>query len=114
MQWYLKVIKQYADFNGRARRCEYWFYILFYLIIAVALSVIDSFVTGGALSVIYALGLLIPSLAVGIRRLHDIDRTGWWLLIAFVPLVGTIVLLIFACTDGTAGDNRFGPSPKAA
>ncbi len=68
----------------------------------------------GLLSGIYGLAVIIPSIAVGVRRMHDIDRTGWWLLIAFIPLIGVIVLLIFALLPGTAGDNKYGPDPKAA
>ena len=121
MNWFITVIKKYAVFSGRARRSEYWFFILFYLIIYIALSFVDR-ATGtfdarsgaGLLTSIYALALLIPSLAVSVRRLHDTDRSGWWILIAFIPLIGAIVLLVFFVLDGTAGTNRFGPNPKEA
>jgi uncharacterized membrane protein YhaH (DUF805 family) len=120
MNWYLEVLKKYAVFTGRARRKEYWFFVLFNVIFAIALTVVD-ISTGlydevydvGLLSSLYSLAVLLPSIALSVRRLHDIDRTGWWLLIAFVPLIGAIVLLIFAVLDGTPGDNRYGPSPKA-
>ena len=119
MNWYLNVLKQYAVFKGRARRKEYWFFILFNLIASVVLTVID-FMTGlldaelgiGLLSGLYSLAVLIPSLAVTVRRLHDTDRSGWWLLIGLVPLLGAIVLLVFMLLDGTPGDNRHGASPK--
>jgi uncharacterized membrane protein YhaH (DUF805 family) len=114
MNWYIKVIKQYADFNGRARRSEYWFYILFYTLIVIALGIVESFIMPGVLTGIYTLGLLIPSIAVLVRRLHDVDRSAWWLLIGLIPLIGGIVLLVFACMDSTPGDNQFGPSPKEA
>ncbi|MFA7555181.1 MAG: DUF805 domain-containing protein [Spongiibacteraceae bacterium] len=120
MNWYLEVLKKYATFSGRARRKEYWFFALFNIIISIILGVIDG-VTGsfdpatgvGVLGIIYSLAILIPSIAVAVRRLHDIGRSGWWLLIAFIPLIGAIVLLIFAVQDSKA-DNEYGPNPKAA
>jgi uncharacterized membrane protein YhaH (DUF805 family) len=119
MNWYFNVLKQYAVFKGRARRKEYWFFILFNLIASVVLTVID-FMTGlldaelgiGLLSGLYSLAVLIPSLAVTVRRLHDTDRSGWWLLIGLVPLIGAIVLLVFMLLDGTPGDNQHGANPK--
>ena len=121
MSWYLEVLKKYAVFSGRARRAEYWYFVLFNLIIVIVLSLIDTFLGTfnvmrgvGLLSGIYGLAVLIPSLAVTVRRLHDIDRTGWWILINLVPLIGTIVLLVFALTPGTPGSNRYGPDPKQA
>jgi uncharacterized membrane protein YhaH (DUF805 family) len=119
MQWYTDVLKKYAVFSGRARRKEYWMFFLFNLVISVILSIVDS-VAGtngsgvGIISTIYSLAVLIPSLAVGVRRLHDTGRTGWWILIALIPLIGTIVLIVFLATEGNAGDNQYGPDPKAA
>jgi uncharacterized membrane protein YhaH (DUF805 family) len=120
MNWYLQALKKYADFSGRARRKEYWFFVLFYVIILVVLMVIDGFVgtqIGGAgfgiLTCLYALAMLIPALAVTVRRLHDTGRSGWWILIQLVPLVGWIVLLIFLFIDSQPGQNAYGPSPKA-
>ena len=119
MSYYLEVLKKYAVFGGRSRRAEYWYFVLFNLIVFIVLELIDAllgtynFVQGvGLLSGIYALAVLIPTLAVTVRRLHDIDRTGWWIFINLIPLIGTIVLLVFAVTDGTPGSNRFGPNPK--
>ncbi|MDF2978288.1 MAG: rane protein [Actinomycetospora sp.] len=126
MQWYLKVLKQYADFSGRARRTEFWMFVLFNAIAYVVLALIDvligtaSFAAtgtgfqfgGGLLSGLYSLAVLIPSLAVAVRRLHDTDRTGWWILIGLVPIVGGIVLLVFYCIAGTPGPNQYGPDPK--
>lgn len=121
MSWYLEVLKKYAVFSGRARRTEYWYFVLFNIIVAVVLSLIDTllgtfnFMQGvGLLSGLYALAVLIPTLAVTVRRLHDIDRTGWWIFINLIPLIGFIVLLVFAVTDGTPGSNRYGPNPKGA
>jgi len=120
VNWYVSVLQKYAVFSGRARRKEYWMFFLFNLLISIGLAIVDG-VAGlttaynvGILGAIYSLAVLIPSLAVSIRRLHDTDRSGWWCLIGFVPLIGAIVLLIFFVMDGTPGDNRFGPSPKAA
>ena len=115
MNGYLATLKKYADFNGRARRTEYWLFVLFSMVIAMVLGVVDYVLgTPGIIGLIFALAILIPSIAVGVRRLHDTDRNGWWLLIAFIPIIGTIALLIFLLLDGTPGDNRFGANPKAA
>jgi uncharacterized membrane protein YhaH (DUF805 family) len=121
MNWYLEVLKKYAVFSGRARRTEYWMFILFNIIITVVLALID-YLTGtfspragvGLLGGLYALAVLIPSLAVTFRRLHDTDRTGWWILIGLIPVIGGIVLLIFMLLDSQSGANRYGPNPKAA
>lgn len=121
MDWYLGVLKQYAVFKGRARRKEYWFFILFNLIASLLLTVVDV-MTGsldaelgmGLLSGLYALAVLIPSLAVTVRRLHDTGRTGWWLLIGLVPLIGAIVLLVFMLLDSQPADNDYGANPKGA
>lgn len=121
MNWYLEVLKKYAVFSGRARRKEYWFFALFNIIIGLALTFID-FSTGlydvefeiGLLSSLYSLAVLVPGIAVTIRRLHDTSRTGWWFLIAFVPIIGVIVLLVFMVFDSTPGDNQYGPNPKDA
>ena len=119
MNWYLGVLRQYAVFKGRARRKEYWFFILFNLIASLVLTLVD-FMTGsldpelgmGLLSGLYSLAILIPSLAVTVRRLHDTDHTGWWLLIGLIPLLGAIVLLIFMLQDSKPGDNQYGANPK--
>ncbi len=114
MSWFLAALNKYADFSGRARRKEYWFFFLFYLLIYIALIAL-AYVLGNIaqiLILIFVLAMIVPSLSVGVRRLHDIDRTGWWLLISLVPLIGAIVLLVFAVMDGTPGENRFGPNPK--
>ena len=113
MNWYLKVLKQYADFNGRARRQEYWTFVLFNIIFAFVAGVLDStFGTWGAIGGIYGLAMLIPSLAVGARRLHDIGKSGWMLLIAFIPVIGIIWLIVLLATDSITGSNQYGENPK--
>jgi uncharacterized membrane protein YhaH (DUF805 family) len=114
MNWFIEVVtKKYAAFSGRARRTEYWMFVLFFILIAIGLGIVDALIgTGGILYGIFALGLLVPSIAVCIRRLHDTGRSGWWILISFVPLVGGIVLLVFMCMDSTPGANEYGPNPK--
>ncbi|MFI5929980.1 DUF805 domain-containing protein [Micromonospora sp. NPDC051543] len=114
------VLSQYVGFTGRARRSEYWWFVLFTVLVSIVASVLDNalgltFVDGsssGFIGLIASLALLLPSLAVAVRRLHDTDKTGWWLLIGLVPIVGAIVLIVFLVQDGTPGANRFGPSPK--
>ena len=115
MNWFLKAFIQYADFSGRARRSEYWYFLLFSLIICIGLALIDRLLnfSAGILSSIFVLVTLIPSIAVGVRRLHDTDRSGWWMLICLVPLIGGIVLLVFCVQDSQTGSNRFGENPKA-
>lgn len=119
MNWYLKVLKDYAVFSGRARRKEYWMFVLFNLIILFVLVFLDRALgmahaeSGyGPLSGLYSLAVLIPAIAVGIRRLHDTGRSGWWLLIALIPLIGPIWLLVLFVMDSEAGANQFGPNPK--
>ena len=119
MDWYLEVLKKYAVFEGRAGRKEYWFFILFNILISMALGYVD-WLTGninpetglGILSGIYALGVMIPGMAVSVRRLHDTDRSGWWLLITFVPVIGAIVFLYFMVLDSNPETNEYGLSPK--
>ena len=107
--------QNYTNFHARATRSEYWFWTLFVILVSIVANVIDLMVfssTGFApLSIILTLGLLIPGIAVSIRRLHDRDKSGWWLLLIFIPLVGAIILLVWYCTRGTMGPNRFGPDP---
>ena len=114
MNWYIKVLKQYVDFNGRAQRMEFWMFQLFNLIISIVLAIIDGVLGLGLLQPLYALAVLIPSLAVGARRLHDTGRSGWWLLLGLIPLIGIIVLIVFWVADSQPGDNAFGPNPKGA
>ncbi len=133
MDLMFQPLRKYADFQGRARRSEFWLFWLLLIIIEIVFMTIITLAGGsvaviadpsvnapmsGAAWAIFAvymlvlLALLIPSLAVAVRRLHDTNRTGWWLLIGFIPLLGALVLLVFYLLDGTAGPNRFGPDPK--
>ncbi|HZH04816.1 MAG TPA: DUF805 domain-containing protein [Myxococcaceae bacterium] len=113
MDWYLSVLKRFADFNGRARRKEYWMFVLFNTLAIVVLSILDRLLglSSGIFSTLYFLATLVPSLAVGVRRLHDTERSGWLMLLAIIPLAG-LVLLVFMALEGTPGPNRFGPNPK--
>jgi uncharacterized membrane protein YhaH (DUF805 family) len=119
MNWYLEVLKKYAVFNGRARRKEYWMFALFNILASLALSFVDGLLGlggeygWGLLGGLYSLAVLIPSIAVSVRRLHDTNRSGWWLLIVFVPIIGAIVLLVFMVLDSQPGENQHGPNPKA-
>ncbi|MGB5855916.1 MAG: DUF805 domain-containing protein [Oceanisphaera sp.] len=119
MNWYIQVLKKYAVFTGRARRKEYWFFVLISLIILFILAFIDN-ATGtlnedrgmGLLGGIYSLAVLLPGLGVSVRRLHDSNRSGWWMLIGFIPILGSIVLLVFMLLGSTPGDNQYGANPK--
>jgi uncharacterized membrane protein YhaH (DUF805 family) len=113
MNWYLKVLKQYADFNGRARRQEFWMFVLFNIIFSMVAGALDAvFGSWGAIGGLYGLFVLIPGLAVSVRRLHDTGKSGWMLLIALIPLIGTIWLIVLLATDSTPGNNQYGDNPK--
>lgn len=118
MNWYLDVLKKYVDFSGRARRQEYWMFALINTIIYLILAVIEYAVGGSrevgrsALGGIYSLAVLLPSLGVSVRRLHDTGRSGWWLLLNLIPCVGGIIYLVFMIEDSQVGDNQYGPNPK--
>ena len=111
MDWYIEVLKKYAVFNGRAGREEYWYFVLFNIIASVVLSIVDHFLGIALFGSLYALAVLLPGIGVSIRRLHDTNRSGWWLLIAFIPLIGAIVLLVFMVQEGTSDNNQFGANP---
>ncbi len=119
MSWYLTVLLKYAVFSGRAQRAEFWMFSLFSLIVSIILRIIDAVLlldlaSGiSILSTVYALAVLIPGTAVGIRRLHDVDRNGWFILLVFIPIVGWIWLLILFVREGTPGENQYGSNPKA-
>jgi uncharacterized membrane protein YhaH (DUF805 family) len=112
MSWYLEVWRKFAVFEGRARRMEYWMFALVGSVVGFILALIDNELGGKFLSTLYDLAVFIPSLAVSVRRLHDTNRSGWWLLIGLVPLVGAIVLLVFFLSDSDPGENQYGPNPK--
>jgi uncharacterized membrane protein YhaH (DUF805 family) len=120
MNWFMTALKSYAVFSGRSRRSEYWYFALFYLILYAVCAIADG-ISGsfdrasgiGIFTAILTLALLVPSLSVSVRRLHDTGRSGWWLLIGLIPVIGLIILLVCFTRDGEAGANRFGANPKA-
>jgi uncharacterized membrane protein YhaH (DUF805 family) len=109
-------LNKYATFSGRATRSEYWYFFLFLVIVNIVASVLDSTIFGDmpVLYLIATLALLVPSIAAGVRRLHDTDKAGWWLLAGLIPVIGTIVLIVFFCQRGSVGTNQFGPDPLQA
>ncbi|WP_257555319.1 DUF805 domain-containing protein [Sphingobium sp. CFD-2] len=133
MEWMLLPLRRYAKFSGRARPREYWMFVLFLLLCYIGVAMVEGILglsttdhwfqrgpwwagagystRGGPLTGLFALAMIIPHIAVSVRRLHDTDRSGWWLLIVFFPIIGSIVLLIFFIMSGTRGPNRFGPDP---
>jgi uncharacterized membrane protein YhaH (DUF805 family) len=122
MYWYLKVLRHYADFSGRARRKEFWYFSLVSFIVNLVVVGIDVVIVEplgmtfendvGPLTFLYQLAVLVPSLAVSVRRIQDLDRTGWWLALILVPFIGWLVLLAFFVTKGTTSPNHYGPDPK--
>ncbi|MEA1921891.1 MAG: DUF805 domain-containing protein [Pseudomonadota bacterium] len=115
MEWYIEVLKKYAVFSGRARRKEYWMFFLFNVIITFVLGIIEWLLgSSGILGTLYSLAILVPSIAVSIRRLHDTGRSGWWLLIGIIPFIGAIVLFIFMIQEGKDDENVYGSNPKLA
>lgn len=116
MHWYIDVLKRYVDFSGRASRKEFWMFFLINFLIAMGVFALDRLIldadTLPYLYVIYGVVVMLPTLGVTVRRLHDSDRSGWWYFIAFVPFVGGIVLLIFLITKGSQGENRYGSAPS--
>ena len=133
MEWMLLPLRRYAKFSGRARPREYWMFVLFLLLCYIGVAMVEGILglsktdhwfqrgpwwagagystRGGPLTGLFTLAMIIPHIAVSVRRLHDTDRSGWWLLIVFFPIIGSIVLLIFFIMSGTRGPNRFGPDP---
>ena len=122
MSYYLKVLRQYVDFKGRARRAEYWNFVLFSTLISIVLTLIDIYGLGtnplagesGMIGNLYSLAVLLPTLGVLARRLHDVGKSGWFFLIILIPLIGFIWLLILLFRDSQQGENKWGPSPKEA
>lgn len=112
MSWYFKVLGRYAVFRGRARRKEYWMFTLVSVIVYIALAVADERLGHDWPSLTYTAVTLLPTLAVTVRRLHDTDRSGWWVLIGVIPCAGTIAMLIFTADEPTPGQNKYGPNPK--
>lgn len=113
MNWYLKCLRLYFNFSGRARRKEYWMFTLFNFLISFVISLVETLLYGNTIIMyIYSIALLLPGLAVCIRRLHDVGKSGWMYLICLIPVVGAIWLLILFCTDSQPGTNEYGPNPK--
>jgi uncharacterized membrane protein YhaH (DUF805 family) len=119
MSWFIIALKKYAVFTGRARRAEFWYFNLFMFLLSIVVMFLDwvlglskAFGGLGALAVILGLATLLPSLAVTVRRLHDTGRSGWFIFIGLIPLVGAIVLLVFYVQDSQPGENEYGPNPK--
>lgn len=119
MNWYLAVLKNYAGFSGRARRKEYWMFALFNIIFVAVAVILDNLVGTaidgigyGLFYFLYLLAVLIPSLAVAVRRLHDVGKSGWMILIGLIPIIGAIWLLVLYVSDSQPGENQYGPNPK--
>ena len=118
MNWYIKVLKKYAVFSGRARRKEYWMFFLFNFIFSLVASLLDLVIFGmtlgefSPLSIVYAVAVFVPGLAVAVRRLHDIGKSGWYVLVNLIPIAGPIWFLVLTCLDSQPGDNKYGPNPK--
>ena len=120
MKWFIKCFKQYFDFRGRARRKEYWYFSLFLIIFSIIADwsarilgmLVGSYKVYLVLSLLFCIATLIPSISVSVRRLHDIGRRGWWLLLCLVPIIGWIWLIVWACFDSKKGENKWGPNPK--
>ena len=112
MHWYTDVLSKYAVFDGRAGRQEFWMFVLFSVIVSIIVTIIGNVIHLPFLGGLYGLAVLLPSLGVEIRRLHDIDKSGWWVLIGLVPLIGGIWLLVLLCLAGKPGPNRFGSNPS--
>ena len=119
LEWYLKVLRNYVGFSGRARRTEFWMFTLFNMVASIITQLIDRIfgwedwsAYAGPVTTLYFLAVFLPSLAVAVRRLHDTNRSGWWLLLGLVPLVGFIVLIVFYAQAGNSGANKYGADPK--
>lgn len=114
MEWFNsveQVLRKYAQFHGRSRRKEYWYFMLFYYCVVFAFSLLSVVAFGWILLQIFLLAMLIPNLAVTVRRLHDVGRSGAWILIGMVPLLGWVILVIWLCQESEPGENRYGPNP---
>ncbi len=115
MNEYIAVVRKYAQFSGRSTRREYWTFFLINVLISIFLSFLAAMNKNASiLGSLYSLVLLVPGIAVSVRRLHDTNRSGWWGLISLIPLIGTIILIVFLATDSDAGSNKYGPNPKSA
>lgn len=120
MEWMLMPLKRYADFSGRSRRMEYWMFTLFIFLVYIVLAVLGAIggeTVGGIMGIllmIFALGIIVPAIAVQVRRFHDQDKSGWFVLLGLIPGIGGLIVLVFMCLEGTNGPNQYGPDPKGA
>ncbi len=123
MNWYIDAFKKYATFAGRAQRKAYWMFVLFWFIAFIIASIVAGILdkvlgtngaVSGSVSGLYALGTVVPFIALSVRRLHDIGKSGWWYFIQLVPVIGGIWFLILTVTDSQPGENAYGPNPKGA
>jgi len=118
MNYYVEVWKKALDFGGRARRAEYWYFILFNILVSILLQIVEAMIGlkteqgVGLLSGLYSVAILIPAIAVGVRRLHDTGKTGWLMLVGLIPCVGFLILIFFFVQDSQPGPNQYGPNPK--
>ena len=115
VQWFVQPLIKYADFSGRSRRREYWWFAAFNMAVSIVLGVVEAMVGKSQYSLlagVYCLAVLVPSIAVTVRRLHDTGRNGWWFLISLIPIVGSLVMLVYMVTDSGPGRNQYGPNPK--
>ncbi|WHI53020.1 DUF805 domain-containing protein [Microbulbifer sp. MLAF003] len=113
MKYFLDALSKYADFSGRARRTEFWMFTLVYFVLSIGISILDAALGAGFLAILFALAMLVPTISITARRLHDTGRSGWWQLLSLIPLIGGIVLIIFLVLDSTE-ENKWGISPKFA
>ena len=113
MNWMIVPLKRYLDFSGRSPRIEYWMFQLFYILSLIVLVLVFPEDTAVILASIFLIGTFLPMLAVSIRRFHDQDRSGWFILLSFIPVVGGIILIVFMCLPGTPGNNTYGPPYEA-
>lgn len=120
LDWMLMPLKRYADFSGRSRRKEYWMFVLGVFIAGIVLTIVESLIglsglvggVYGPLTTIFLLAMIVPGIAVQVRRFHDQDKSGWFVLLSLIPFLGGLIVLVFMCLEGTRGPNRFGPDPK--
>ena len=119
MQWWLTCMKKYVDFSGRARRKEYWMFVLFNIIFGIVAVILDNILGTasedlgyGLFYGLFALAVMLPTLAVTVRRLHDLGKSGWWFFISLIPIIGGIWLFVLTVTDSQPGDNQYGANPK--
>ena len=119
MNYFLSALKKYAVFSGRARRSEYWFFVLFEIIFTIVTVILDMFIgikvtpfNFGLINILFSLAMIVPGISVSVRRLHDIGKSGWMIFINLIPLAGAVWFLVLTLTDSTPGDNEYGPNPK--